>query len=124
MSYRDKRLGFELNKIKRAILTHGEHFIATGIELNEFGEPEDTETEYGFNGIWSTTNSYTTKSSSDSSTVKRKQSPYIMSLISDGTRALKQGFSITHSDRVYEIIDLNDVHGLGLVYFISLEEKL
>lgn len=121
---------FEAYKLTRAIKTSGVVATVSRAPLNEFGEPGDTPLLVGtFPGLFHNDKSYVMETTSDSglsrsSVGKVIGRPMIMCLMESVVGLdLEVGDKIVLSsdaDKVYELVELNDIQEWGIIVDISL----
>lgn len=118
----DRQVATQLYKAKRFITLRGENLVFKGVTTNEFGEPEDGGIEYPVKGVWTTTNSFIKKTTSDGATINSKKNPQVFTLIDDTTANISKGCTLERGGVKYTVTDLNNINGYGLFMYISLEE--
>lgn len=112
---------FELNKISRLIRTSGVEYTFNRAKLNEFREPTTEEVSTTtVKGVFHETTSHISVVSSDSSSVKSKQVPYILTLY-DAAKGLAQNDYVFINGKKYIVTGLVNIGNWNIVVDISLE---
>lgn len=111
---------FELNKISRLIRTSGVEYTFNRAKLNEFREPTEEVSITTVKGIFHETTSHISVVSSDSSSVKSKQVPYILALY-DAAKDLAQTDYVFINGKKYIVTGLVNIGNWNIVVDISLE---
>ena len=118
----DKQVAAQLHKAKRFIIARGETLVFKEVTTNEFGEPEEGGVIYPVEGVWTNTNVFIKKNTSDGATINSKKSPQVFTLIDDTTANISKGCTLERGGVKYTVTDLNNINGYGLFMYISLEE--
>lgn len=112
---------FQLNKVRRLILTQGRSVVVTRQKQNEFNEPNGKAEVFSVTGVFHETTAYLSKTGSDGSTVRAKSSPMILCLWNDAQK-LKHTDQITINSRTYNIGEIKNLCEADVAGDISLEE--
>lgn len=123
-------LEYELNIIKRELLTHGEKFLVRREKLDKYGESTgEYEDIKEICGLYHVEKGYVTREKSDSATVASKGQPKLLILFEDSDR-IKKGDIVRpvasflmKSGSVYTVNDVDNVGGLNVVSDLSLEVR-
>ena len=114
---------FQQYKIQRAIQTQGSDFVVQSPELNEFKEPIPNSWSpiKVIHGLYHEVIGYTTKTTNQGSTIKRKPSPMIMCLKKD-MDIVKEGMRVLVGEKPYNLVKIKDLSESGIIVDMSLEE--
>ena len=113
---------FQLNKVRRLILTQGKPFTVLRPGANEFGEPNGTTESYNITGVYHETTSYLTKTTVEATTLVKKVCPMVLALWEDIVDKLRTGDTITFNESSYQVNAIKNLAEANLVADISLEE--
>ena len=112
---------FQLNKVRRIINTQGVEFTFTRPGRNAFNEPNGTTESIKIKGVYHESTSYISKISSDSSTVRQKPSPMILTLWSAAS-TLQPTDMLNYNGKTYQVNGIKDICESQVIADISLEE--
>lgn len=113
---------FQLNKVRRLILTQGQPFTVLRPGANEFGEPNGTTESYNIAGVYHETTSYLTKTTVEATTLVKKSCPMILALWESIVDKLKESDLVTFNGSPYRVGAIKNLAEANLVADISLEE--
>lgn len=113
---------FQLNKVRRLILTQGQPFTVLRPGANEFGEPNGTTESYSIAGVYHETTSYLTKTTVEATTLVKKSCPMVLALWEDIVDKLRKGDTISFNESSYQVNAIKNLAEANLVADISLEE--
>jgi hypothetical protein len=111
----------QANKLRRLINTHGGDFYFSKPELNEFGEPSGNTVSVTIRGVYHEETSYSSKSSTEASTIRKKDSPMILCLWEDAQRVADDSL-LKFNDHTYSIGGIKNLAEANIIGDISLEE--
>lgn len=115
---------FELQKIKREILTHGRIYTFERKELNKYGEETGkAESVATVRGIYHTSSGYERKTKSDATLTHSKEQPKILCLYDESENVMFSDFVIIN-DKKYIVTAIDNIAELGIVNDISLEVQI
>lgn len=132
-------LEFELNKVKKEILRHGEEYKFYRAEKNEFGEPVGEEKEVCvIKGIYHEERGYVSLKTQEGATIKSKSEGQILCIINEELESdteIEEDFEDTEEFRneiqqgdyvhiglnKYYVINVTDIQNYGIIANISLD---
>lgn len=122
-SYREeKQQAIQKAKVKRILDSQGREFVFKRHTLDEYNQPTEEETEVvTVLGLFHEMTSYLSKSTEDSSTIRRKSSPMILCLLEDISE-LQNGDFTEYNGQTYFLTELKNVAGMNFAVDLSLEE--
>ena len=112
---------FQLNKVRRLLRTQGQEFTFARVELNEFGEPNGQTEFVVITGVYHETTSFLRKSKVESTTIRTKASPMILSLWTEA-QLLQHTDVLDFNGKTYTISEVKNIAEANVVADISLEE--
>ena len=113
---------FDVAKLKRFLLTHGESIQFQRLVLDSYNEPTGVIQNLSIiTGVIHKDSSYTNKNVSDGTQSRMVRQPKILALIDENSNALLMGDLFEYSNNKYQIIAKEDLGDFGSVYDISLE---
>ena len=113
---------FQLNKIRRTIRTLGQSLLVQRESTNDFGEPNGETETLELKGVFHESTGYLTKSTSESSTVRKKSSPMLLCLWEDVEDRVHLQDYILFNGKKYMIGEIKNLLEANLMADISLEE--
>lgn len=113
---------FQLNKIRRTIRTLGQSLLVQREGTNDFGEPNGETESLELKGVFHESTGYLTKSTSESSTIRKKSSPMLLCLWEDIAELLHHQDEVTLNNKTYKVNEIKNLAEANLVADISLEE--
>lgn len=134
-------LEFELNKVKKEILRHGEEYIFYRKEKNEFGEPKGDEIEVcAIKGIYHEQRGYVSLKTQEGAIIKSKSEGQILCIINEESESdvadeiefyeeeaeelnneIQQGDYLYIGGNKYYVINVTDIQNYGIIGNISLD---
>lgn len=115
---------WELSKVEREILTHGEKYLFSRYKLDERNERTDeTEDVAEIKGLFHTSKSFLTKTVGDGNVTHGKGQPMVLTSYSEG-KVLLMDDIVTIGDMMYHVTGLNNVEQYGILLDVSLEEVI
>lgn len=116
-----RNLQFSLHRIKRAIIVQGAEYQVLRDQVDEFNEPTGSNTQVArIRGLWHTSNEYTVAKGQESSTIRSKENPRILTVWESAT-GIEQGDFITVGTTRYNVTGVTNVGELGIAAEVSLE---
>lgn len=112
---------FQLNKVRRLILTQGKLFQFERPKVNDFGEPTDGKTIYTIRGVYHETAGYSNKTSTEATTIRKKALPMVLTLW-ESAKELHHQDVLTFNGKPYQVTEIKNIAEANLVADISLEE--
>lgn len=113
---------FDVAKLKRFLITHGEQLQFKRLTLDDFGEPIDGGQDLvNVKGVIHQDSVYVGKNTSNGTQSRVDRQPQVLMLIDSDSKTLTMGDVITHNGKDYQIIAKNDMGDFGSVYDVSLE---
>jgi hypothetical protein len=113
---------FDVAKLKRFLITHGEQLQFKRKTTDDFGEPiDDGQNLVNVKGVVHQDSVYIGKNTADGTQSRVDRQPQILMLIDSDSKTLTMGDVITHNNKDYQIIAKNDMGDFGSVYDVSLE---
>lgn len=115
---------FEAYKITREIKRSGSPYTFFRKSVNEFGEPDEEETEIGtLNGIYHEQNSNVQITTGDTTQIRTKKIPMILCLYNDARSLdLKLGDKLYINEKTFTVSSLVNIQEWNIIGDISLEE--
>lgn len=113
---------FQLNKVRRTIRTLGQSLLVQREGTNDFGEPNGETESLELKGVFHESTGYLTKSTSESSTVRKKSSPMLLCLWEDVENRVHLQDHILLNGRKYMVGEIKNLLEANLMADISLEE--
>ena len=113
---------FQLNKVRRTIRTLGQSLLVQREGTNDFGEPNGETESLELKGVFHESTGYLTKSTSESSTVRKKSSPMLLCLWEDTAELLHHQDRVILNNKTYKVNEIKNLAAANLVADISLEE--
>lgn len=113
---------FDVAKVKRFLITHGEQLQFKRKTLDDFGEPEDDgQNLINVVGVVHQDSVYVGKNTVDGTQSRVDRQPQMFMLIDSESKKLQMNDVITHNGKDYQVIAKNDMGDFGSVYDVSLE---
>lgn len=112
---------FQLNKVRRLIKTRGQTFKFDTPDRNEFGEPNSETVSHMIKGVFHETTSFISKATAESSAIRKKPSPMIMTLW-ESLEGLRHNDTLKFNGKEYRVIEIKNLAEANLIADISLEE--
>lgn len=113
---------FDVAKLKRFLLTHGEMLQFQRFITDDFEEPtNEIQNLNQIKGVTHKDVSYISKNISDGTQSRIVRQPKVLVLIDENSRALTMGDFYEYDGMKYQIIAKEDLGDFGSVYDISLE---
>lgn len=136
-----RNLEFELHKVKREILRHGEEYTFYRKDKNEFNEPIGEEKVVSVvKGIYHEERGYVSLKTQEGANIKSKSEGQILCIIEDvnicndgdtesevvseveeGISNIRQGDYVSIKDLMYYVINVTDIQNYGIIANISLD---
>lgn len=113
---------FQLNKVRRAIRTLGQSLLVQREGTNDFGEPNGETKSLELKGVFHESTGYLTKSTSESSTVRKKSSTMLLCLWEDVEGKVNLQDHVLLNGRKYMVGEIKNLLEANLMADISLEE--
>lgn len=117
-------LSYELHYIQREIKTHGEEYTFYRKRLDQYkqdtGETEEVAT---VRGLYHTEKGYVTETSGDYGKTRTRGNPKLL-IMFDQIGDIQKNDIVVVNGNVYNVVDLNNVAELNVVYDLSLEVVL
>ena len=116
---------FQLYKIRRLLKLQGTPITYTRFNTNGFGEPTNTSSQYRilslFHEATSQASEYTSKTTSDASTIRVKSHSKLLCLWEDAKQiSIKD--QVKFNGKTYEVNGVNNIAESNLIADVSLEE--
>lgn len=112
---------FQLNKVRRLINTQGQTFKFDTPGRNEFGEPNSETVSHMIKGVFHETTSFISKATTESSAIRKKPSPMVMTLW-ESLGGLRRNDTLKFNGKEYRVIEIKNISEANLIADISLEE--
>lgn len=124
MSFVDKLVAFERDKLKKQIAAFGKEFIFSRYAVNDFNEPVKSlppREVCTVNGIYHDSfNSYVSRNISDGATVAKTFQPMLLCLFEDAALLNKDDF-IEIGEKVYKVVSIKNINNLNYGCEVSFE---
>lgn len=112
---------FQKNKVRRMIRTQGSTFQFVRKGVDDFGEPNSETVSINVDGVYHEVTSFLTKSSSDSTTIRKKPHPMILCLWEDAIQ-LQHTDMLSFNGKTYTVGEIVNLSQSNIAADISLEE--
>ncbi len=112
---------FQLNKVRRLIITQGRLFTFVTEGKNDFGEPNGETVSQNLKGVFHETTSYVSKETSSASTTRKKSSPMVLTLW-ESVKEINKSYQVQLNGKTYQVNEVKNLCESNLLADISLEE--
>lgn len=112
---------YQLHRVKQAIRVHGQEFLFSIKEPNEFDEPTGKIITIPVRGLYHETTGYLSESSSDSTTIRKRSSPGIL-VCWESLGPLKIQAELEFNNKTYRVTEIKNLGESNIIGDISLLE--
>lgn len=113
---------FLRNKVSRLLKESGLKYTFISEELDEYNQPIKSSNTITITGIYHESFVNMTVTSADASSIAKRRTPAILTLLDDTSKLIKQGDYITINDVEYRVQGAVDIQQYGVAVDIALEE--
>ena len=113
---------FLRNKVSRLLKESGLKYTFISEELDEYNQPIKSSNTITITGIYHESFVNITVTSADASSIAKRRTPAILTLLDDTSKLIKQGDYITINDVEYRVQGAVDIQQYGVAVDIALEE--
>lgn len=113
----------QINKVKRWIRTAGKQFEFKRPVLNEFNEPNGSETVTKIDGIFHETSSHVSRNSTEGTVTRSRSSPMILLLYEDAKNIHIDDY-VLYNRKQYRVSEVKNIAEGDFAVDVSLEEVL